>query len=218
MATTTTYSTKISTPVLVGWKCEICGVRNANIGEIRFTSEASTSSIRSSKHAKAQEEAENYAKTHWFENAYSIISDPNANGERMYETLILDKPRCENCLKKPRWYDPKTYLRFMLIAELVAIISFFCGILAGFIGWLVFVASIGYIAWSLYRKSEYSEMMKKLPKEYTPVFGSLSKEFDECVSAHGLTIDSDEISPYIRIAVARYSDEIIKSLQTNDKN
>ena len=61
-------------------------------------------------------------------------------------------------------------------------------------------------------------MMKELPKEYTPVFGSLGKEFDECVSAHGLTIDSDEISPYIRIAVARYSDEIIKSLQTNDKN
>ena len=135
MATTTTYSTKISTPVLVGWKCEICGVRNANIGEIRFTSEASTSSIRSSKHAKAQEEAENYAKTHWFENAYSIISDPNANGERMYETLILDKPRCENCLKKPRWYDPKTYLRFMLIAELVAIISFFLRHFGG-IHWL----------------------------------------------------------------------------------
>ena len=123
MATTTTYSTKISTPVLVGWKCEICGVRNANIGEIRFTSEASTSSIRSSKHAKAQEEAENYAKTHWFENAYSIISDPNANGERMYESLFLDKPRCENCLKKPRWYDPKTYLPFVPIAVVVAIIS-----------------------------------------------------------------------------------------------
>ena len=218
MATTTTYSTKISTPVLVGWKCEICGVRNANIGEIRFTSEASTSSIRSSKHAKAQEEAENYAKTHWFENAYSIISDPNANGERMYESLFLDKPRCENCLKKPRWYDPKTYLPFVPIAVVVAIISVCAGILGEFLGWVIFAASAGFIVWSLYRKSGYSKMMKELPKEYTPVFGSLGKEFDECVSAHGLTIDSDEISPYIRIAVVRYSDEIIKSLQTNDKN
>lgn len=180
MASRTVYTSTISVPVYASWKCEECGEVNFATGVITCRRQSSTGSWRSSKQAEAKESAAAQARADWTGEAFKIISDPNQNGAAMYSNFRLKNTKCTKCQKKARWNKKENL--FNSLAALCLPVALISGIAAfnasaGVTTWLVFLASVGIIAWgSFLRKEVYKRMMSKFPKEYTPVIGSLNKE------------------------------------------
>lgn len=195
MATSTSYTSTVTTPVYASWKCEKCGEVSIAKGSIKCSGSVSTSSIRPSKHEEAKIAAEEYVREIWLENAYKIITNPEDNIIAMHNDLFLDGVRCRKCGKKPRWYESRKYYIFLVPAILVAIIS---GLIAVFgmtiiEAWVIFALSAAFVAWVYTRESSYIVTMKqKLPKEFYPVLGSLNEELLAYAAEHNTKIPTPD--------------------------
>lgn len=213
MATRTTYTSTITVPVYASWKCEECGEINFATGSIVCKREESSSSLRPSKQKEAKENAANKAKTEWIDEAYKIINDPNHNGSAMYSNFFLQSTKCTKCGKKPRWNKNAKFLPLaglcMPIALISGIVAF--ATLTSIIAWLIFLASAGFIVWGIAREEIYKKMMRKLPKKYTPVIGSLNAELIEYAGTLDKTIPNpDECITIVREYDQNINDSIPK--------
>lgn len=194
MATRTTYTSTITVPVYASWKCEECGEINIATGVIVCKRQETTSSWRSSKHQEAEANAANRARAEWAADAYKIINDPNHSGSAMYSNLLLQNTNCTKCGKKPRWNKNVKFLPLVGLAMVTALISGIAAFatLTSVVAWLIFIASAGFIVWGIAREEVYKKMMVKLPKECTPVIGSLNEELIEYANNHGKTIPTPD--------------------------
>lgn len=193
MATRTTYTSTVTVPVYASWKCEECGEVNFATGAIVCKREETTSSLRPSKQNEAKERAASLAQAEWAGEAFKIISCPNNSGAEMYSSFFLQNAKCTKCGKKPRWKKNINLSSFgiaMPVALISGIASF--AILTSVVAWLIFLASVGFIVWSIVRESAYKKMMSNLPKRYTPVIGSLNAELIEYAEALGKTIPNPD--------------------------
>ena len=201
MATRTTYTATITVPVYASWRCEHCGEINFAAGVITCKRQESTSSLRTSKHNEAKVNVASRAYAEWMGEAYKIISDPNHNGSKMYNNLFFENTDCTKCGKKPRWNKNTKFLSLVVIVILAGLIS---GIVAfstltSVVAWLIFLSCIGFFVWGIAREEVYKKMMVILPKQYTPIIGSLNQELIEYASKHGGTIPTpDECIEYVQ--------------------
>lgn len=183
MSSRTVYTSTIRVPVYAGWRCEKCGETNFSTGIIKYAAEASSSSWRSSKQNEAKESASRAAQNKWKYHAYQIISDPNHNATVMRNDFILQSSRCTRCGAKPKWDRDSKYLLLPGLCIMPAIISGIYLITEG-CSWgalLVFLISLGGLIYGFGTEKKYRRMMENLPKQYTPVIGSLNEELVEYV-------------------------------------
>ena len=201
MASRTTYTSTVTVPVYAAWKCEHCGEVNFSAVVIGCKKEESTSSWRNSKHEEAKAKAHELAQAEWAGNAYKIITDPHRNAMAMRSDFFLQHTNCTKCGKKPKWDKDMKYLSWFGLSFMPAIIS---GIVAismktSIVAWLVFLAFLSVIIYGIVTEKKYKKTMLELPKEYTPVIGSLNKDLIEYADCFGTAIPSpDECIEIVR--------------------
>lgn len=190
MASKTVYTSTITVPVYASWKCEECGEINFATGAIVVKRQESSSSFRPSKQREAQAKAANVAQAEWAGETLQIISDPNNHAQDMRSGLFLQNTHCTKCGKKPKWDKDMKYLSWGGLCFVPAIISGIAAIAYGTspVVWVIFAAFLAIVVTAFISESRYKKMMKNLPKEYTPVIGSLNNELIEYASALGKTI------------------------------
>ncbi len=189
-----TYISTVTVPVYASWKCEKCGAVNFATGVITCKREESSKSWFTSIQNEAEERAAAQAKAEWTRDAFRIINNPNCKGAVMYENFFLQNTKCVGCGKKPRW---NKNLKFLPLFALCMPVALFSGLAAfalmtSVTAWLIFLASVGFIAWSIIRETVYSRMMIDFPKKYTPVIGSLNAELIEYAKALGSAIPTPD--------------------------
>lgn len=194
MSTRTVYTSTVTVPVYASWKCEECGEVNFAAGAIVCRRQDSSSSWRSSKQREAKESAANQVKADWVGEAYGIIVDPNNHAQDMRNGLFLQNTRCTKCGKKPKWDKDMKYLTWGGLCLTPAIISGIVAIAMGtsFVAWLIFGALLAIVVTAFISEPRYKKMMKNLPKEYTPVIGSLNPELISFASAFRNTIPNPD--------------------------
>ena len=194
MATRTTYTSTITVPVYASWKCEECGEINIATGVIACKRQETTSSWRPSKQREAEEMAAKRAQAEWVGETYQIISDPNNYAQEMRNGLYLQNTHCTKCGKKPKWHKDMKYLTWGIFCLTPTIISGIIAIVMGTspVAWLIFGAFLAIIATAFISEPRYKKMMKNLPKEYTPVLGSLNPELVEYANKFGKTIPTPD--------------------------
>lgn len=194
MATRTTYTATITVPVYASWKCEECGEVNFATGVISCKREETTSSWRSSKKKEAEQNATNQVQSDWVENAYRIITDPNNNAQAMRSDLFLQNTCCTKCGKKPKWDKNMSYLTWFSILFMPTIISGLWAVLdyKNITAWIVFLSLLGFMVSCFIREPIFKKKMKRLPKEYTPVLGSLNKDILDYASTKGKRIPNPD--------------------------
>ena len=194
MASRTVYTSTITVPVYASWKCEECGEVNFATGTIVCKRQESSSSWSSSKQKEAKEKAANSAHAEWTGETYQIISDPNNHAQDMRNGLFLQNTHCTKCGKKPKWDKDMKYLTWGSLCFMPAIISGLVAISSATspVAWLVFAAFLAIIVAAFISEPLYKKMMKNLPKEYTPVMGSLNAELIEYANSLGKTIPNPD--------------------------
>lgn len=175
MATKTIYTSTMTIPIYASWKCEKCGKTNFSTGSMVCSRQNSTSSWSPSRQQEVKEHTRNQVSVEWIGETYRIIIDPKNNAQNMRAGLFLQNTRCSQCRKKPRWDKNMRYVTWGTLCMFPTIIS---GILAianatNPVAWLVFSGLLAIVITAIISEPRYKKMMKKLPKEYTPVIGSL---------------------------------------------
>lgn len=191
MATKTIYTSTITLPAYVSWKCECCGETNFSMASIVCQRQASTASFRPSKNEKAREEAYDLAQADWKEEAYRIIADPNHNAELLRANCHVRNSQCARCHKKAKW-DKNFNPIYTIIPFAGACISLLLVLsqIKNIILWLVFLAFLGWLAYGFIEEKRYFKYMENLPPKFTPVLGSLNSEIIEYAKRFGRTIPS----------------------------
>lgn len=197
MGSKTVYTSTITVPVYAAWKCEKCGQANFSDGKIRYQVETSSGSMFQSKHDEAKAAAQQNAQSGWADHALSIMMFPNESAEALRSSLFLENTKCTHCGKKPKWDNKeKKILSILCLLSLFSAILIFAAIVmsgeAGLTEWLITLAlaavgCCGFIDGRLFKKT-----MENLPKEYTPVIGSLNQELIERAAKRHRQIPSPE--------------------------
>lgn len=190
MTTRTVYTSTVTVPVYASWKCEKCGKTNFTTGKIACTYSVSSDSLRSSKQKDAKVKAASLANLKWTEKAFRIISNPNSYAQDVKDGLVLDNIYCTNCGKKPKWKGDEKYSICGYICLVCAILSGLAAInsMVNIVAWVIFGVLLAMTIIAFVVSSRYKAMMRNLPKEYTPVIGTLNNELIEYAKAHGVTI------------------------------
>lgn len=196
MSTRTTYTSTVTVPVYASWKCEKCGEVNFSTGGIRCQQQESTTSFRNSKHEEAKLKASKRAKTAWVNHAYHIMTDPHNNAAAMRSDFYLQNTNCTKCGKKPKWDKDTKYITWVALSFVPAIIS---GIIAftsvtSIGAWLAFLGFLSVIIYGFVTEANYKKTMATLPKELTPVIGTLNTELVGHAKSFGISIPSPEES------------------------
>lgn len=194
MATWTTYTSTVTVPVYASWKCEKCGEINFATGKIICKCQEVTSSWRTSKHREAEEKASERVHAEWAAEAYKIINDPNHSASAMFSNFFLENTNCTRCGKKPRWNKNAKFLSLVGLAFVVVIMS---GIAifetpTSFSAWLALIGSVGFLVWEFAREEVHKKTLVSLPKQYTPVIGSLNPELIAFASTFGKRIPTPD--------------------------
>ena len=194
MATRTTYTSTITVPVYASWKCEECGEINIATGVIACKRQETTSSWRPSKQREAEEKAAQNVQAEWVGETYNIISDPNKYAQDMRNGLYLQNTHCTKCGKKPKWHKDMKYLTWGALCFMPTIISGIVAIAMGTspVAWLIFGAFLAIVVTAFISEPRYKKMMKNLPKEHTPVLGSLNPDLIEYANNLGKTIPTPD--------------------------
>lgn len=201
MASRTTYISTITVPVYASWRCEHCGAVNFSAGVIEYKRQESTTSLRNSKHEEAKSKANSLAQAEWAGHACNIIYEPNRYAEAVRSGLSMQNTRCIKCGKKAKWDKDMKYVTLGGLCIMPAIISGLVAFGTGtsVVAWLIFLALLGVVISSFFSESRYKKMMASLPKEYTPVIGSLNTELIEYAQHIGKTIPD----PYEAIEIVK---------------
>ena len=194
MATKTIYTSTISVPSYASWKCEKCGEINFSIGTVQCQEQKSTTSFRNSKLEATKEAASNLVQTNWKKHVVKFIFEPKENAQSLRKDFFLDNTNCTKCGAKPKWDKDMKYWTYTTLACFPTMVS---GLIAfecktSIIAWLIFVALASVVVWGIVSESSYKKMMKKLPKQYTPVIGTLNQELVEYANALGKKIPTPE--------------------------
>jgi len=198
MASKTVYTSMITVPVYAAWKCEKCGQANFSDGKIRYQVETSSGSMLQSKHDEAKAAAQQNAQSGWADHALSIMLDPNQNAQKMRNDLFLNSTKCTQCGAKPKWNKDMLLEKLLVsFAPLILLGVILSGIIAfankeSISAWLFFILFAGLIIYSIADEALYKRRMKNLPKEYTPVIGSLNQELIERAAKRHRQIPSPE--------------------------
>lgn len=181
MATRTTYTTTISVPVYACWKCEKCDHVNFSPGFITYKGEESTCSKNKLKNEETKSRASSTARANWKEYALQIITNPNHNPVAMRNDFFLQETKCKKCGAKPKWDKDQKYLTVFALCIFPLIMSGIAafGIKTSIIAWLIFLAFLSILIYTIYSESHYKHLLANLPKKYTPVIGSLNDELIE---------------------------------------
>lgn len=196
MGSKTVYTSTITVPVYAGWKCAKCQEKNFAEGVIACRKQTQSSSLRKSKLTEAEAKASELARAAWMDNALTIMTDPTNHPIEVRNDLFLGNTNCTKCGAKPEWDKDTKYLGWMSLALLPAFISGFVAIAlkTSIIAWLVFAAFLGVFVYAFYTESHYKKIMANLPKQFTPVIGSLNEELIEYAKEKGVTIpDPNEV-------------------------
>jgi len=112
----------------------------------------------------------------------------------MRNDLFLQNTNCTNCGKKPKWDRDMMYLSWGGLCFMPAIISGIAALMMGtsLVAWLIFAAFLAVVVTAFISEPRYKKMMKNLPKEYTPVIGSLNDELIKHASSWGKTIPNPD--------------------------
>ncbi|MBP1587020.1 MAG: zinc ribbon domain-containing protein [Clostridia bacterium] len=194
MSTQITYTSTITVPVYVGWKCEKCGQTNISFGTIACKRFKTTSSWRSSIQKETKEAVSKQAQNEWLDEAFTLINKPDDSWSAIYNNLHLENANCTNCRKRPRWDRSPKLLPFIGLIIMAIII---CGLVAlaspkSVVGWLLLAVSIGLLVWIFIGETVYIKRMEKLPKEFSPVIGSTNLELSAYAEAQNETIPSQD--------------------------
>lgn len=194
MAYRTTYTSTITVPVYGSWKCEHCGEVNFATGRIVCNRQVTTTSLLPSKKRDAKEKAAAHVKAEWAGKTYQIISDPNNHAQYMRNGLFLQNTNCTKCGKKPKWDKDMKYLTWGILCFMPAIFSGIAAISlrTNPVAWLIFGAFLAIVVTLFISEPRYKKMMKNLPKEYTPVLGSLNAELIEYAEHLGKSIPNPD--------------------------
>lgn len=196
MATRTTYTSTVTVPVYASWKCEKCGEINFSTGGIRCQQQESTTSFRNSKHEEAKAKASKRAHAAWVNHAYHIMTNPQNHATEMRSDFFLQNTNCTKCGTKPKWDKDTKYLTWTIIGFMGSIIS---GLVAfasvtDIGAWLVFLGFLSMIIYGFATEAKYKKTMANLPKELTPVIGSLNTELIEHAKSFGVSVPTPEES------------------------
>ena len=194
MATKTIYTSTISVPSYASWKCEKCGEINFSVGTLQCQEQESTTSFRNSKLEATREAASNRVQTNWKNHVVKFMFEPNENAQSLRRDFFLENTTCTKCGEKPKWDKDMKYWTYTTLAFFPAMVS---GLIAlecktSIIAWLIFVALVSVVVWGFVSELSYKKMMKKFPKQYTPVIGSLNQELVEYANALGKEIPTPE--------------------------
>lgn len=190
MSSRTVYTSTVRVPIYAGWRCEKCGEKNFSAGTITYAVETSSSSWRNAKQNEAKESASRAAQSGWKYHAYQIATDPRQNAMSIRNDFRLQSTTCTNCRAKPQWDRGTLYRLWGVIGTVVAIFSVIAVLtdVRSLAAWLVLICSLSAVGYGFFEENRYKKMMKNLPKEYTPVIGSLNQDLIEYVQKYGKSI------------------------------
>lgn len=194
MASRTIYTSTVTVPVYASWKCEHCGELNFSTGVIAYRKEQTTRSWSSSVRNEVKARVHRLANAEWVENAYYIITDPNENAQDLRSCFTLQNTRCKKCGKKPRWDKNMNHVGLCALCIVPALISgivLLCSI-TSFSAWLVFAILMSIVVYGFVTEPQYRNTMAELPKEYTPIIGSLNSDIIKYASQHGILIPTPD--------------------------
>ena len=191
MSTRTIYTASVSVPVYASWKCEKCGHINFSVGTIVCRRQDSTSSSDQFHNDEAKEYAAYLAHNEWLENAYNIIVNMRNNAESMRDSFFLQESRCKECGLKPKWYKKRNF--FLVLSRIILIIAAFFGMVAfsfktNVAAWIFLVAILALASLAYLPYGKNIDIIRKLPKEYTPIIGSLNEELIEYAAHRDVVI------------------------------
>lgn len=215
MTTRNVYTSTVTVPVYASWKCEKCGKTNFTTGKISCSYSVSSDSLQPSKQKAAKVKAASLAKLKWTEKAFRIISNPNGYAQDVRDGLVLDNFYCQNCGKKPKWKGDEKYSICGYICLTGAILSGLAAVyfMVDIAIWVIFGVFLAMTIIAFLVSHRYKATMRNLPKEYTPVIGSLNNELIEYAKAHGVTI----LKPDECIAAVTGNDSVASASISTDK-
>lgn len=161
------------------------------------------------------------AQAGWKNHALNIITDPNHHAVDVRNGLILENTYCTKCGEKPKWDNDTTYVIWWAASVVSAIISGMIAfsVITNVVAWLVFLVSLGVVICGFIIEPWYKKMMVNLPKEYTPVIGSLNAELIDYANQLGKTIptavESLELVMNCGVDVSPYAEGRVPSDKTS---
>ena len=190
----TVYISTITIPVYASWRCEKCGEINVATGTIKCKREEGTSALRPSKHKEAQEKANKKACEEWKDQACKIISDPKHTRLAMHSDLVFENTKCTLCGKTPRCYKGEKNITMIGVALIFAILSGLVALnaMTSVAAWLVFAGAVGLAVGGFIKEEMHMRTVKRLPKGYSPVIGSLNPELINYANERGMNIPTPD--------------------------
>lgn len=220
MGTRYTYTSTYGFPVYAVWKCEKCGEINFSMGVYQYIGMASTGSWSSKKQEKTRQSAMDESLEMGPEFAYKIMTDFNHNAGAVRFCLLLEDTHCTKCSKKPIWDKAPKSLAFpyMLISFAVfSVLIVLCAITSP-ITWCIFIVAVLVNVVSTLLENKYSDMILKLPKEYTPIIGTSDVEFINYAKKLGWRVPRlDEIIERMENQSANFVLSVDGNLLTNSE-
>lgn len=188
-STKTIYTATITLPMYAAWKCPKCNEINFSNGAIICQRQAqSSTSLFSPSPEQAKERAKTLVQQEWADEALRIMLHTAQHTTETHEHLKMGSTTCTKCGKKPAWsIGVGNWTTAMIIATMAGVISAIVAfsIKSSFIPWAIFAVCLGIVAAGIIKGIVYGKMLKKLPKEYAPVFGSINSEIRDYARAHG---------------------------------
>lgn len=195
-STKTVYTATISLPMYAAWRCPKCNKINFSTGTIicQRQAQASTSLLGLSQE-EAEKRAMDSAKQEWADDALAIMLSPRQHTTEVHENLKMGNAVCAGCGQKPKWSRGVGNWTIVMIGA--SLIGFISGIVAigiknSIIAWSIFAVCIGVISAGIIKGIRYRTMIKKLPNEFTPVFGTINSELVDYARNRGESIPTPE--------------------------
>ena len=111
--TKTIYTSTVSVPVYVAWRCFKCDELNFAHGFIGFSEQEMTASSNAYEREATKALATNRLKSYWHKDALQIIAQPREHWLELIGGLHLENTNCTKCLSTPEWQLkdlPKRYV------------------------------------------------------------------------------------------------------------
>lgn len=177
------YSSEISAEVYGAWKCR-CGQINFVTAPMRYA--CTETSYSPFDRGKTQQRVRKQVKDEWVDKMYTDLTELIKHNELFNGKLC----HCQKCSAKAMWKDSDFEILIGLCAW-GAIFCAGCALGADPVAWVpcgIFLAviAVAKIYEAVHKKN------KNIPKEYTPVFGTLNKTLVEYAAAHGETFPTPE--------------------------
>ncbi len=180
MASKMIYTSRISVPVYVSWRCQKCNNINISGGVIVTTGSETSYSFNKDRLAEAKEAAKNKAWKVWVDNTLRYMRDPCGSFEKRDVFLSLQSNKCSKCKKSPIWIKRiDNFELWGIPGILITLIGLSILLIDGFssgLGWGITAFGIAEVLASKIVISIHKSKLYSLPKRYKPVMGSQNED------------------------------------------